>query len=92
MTVPTRTELDARVRQALAEDPTFRERLMADPRGAISALIATDIPEFVTVTVHEESLTDVHIVIPVTVGDEIHDDDLELVAGGSVCWFDYCKE
>jgi hypothetical protein len=92
MAVPTRAELDALVRERLAADSDFRARLLADPRGALSELADSEIPEFISVTIHEESLTDVHLVIPAATGDEIAEDDLELVAGGAVCWFDYCKE
>lgn len=44
----------------------------------------------VTITVHEESLTDIHLVIPATTTDEIADADLALVAGGG-CWADGCN-
>ena len=45
------------------------------------------LPEMVKVSVHEESLTDVHLVIPAgRSGGEFADADLELVAGGGTCW------
>lgn len=84
MAVPTRAELDALVAQALADNPNLRDRLLSDPRATLSEIAGVDVPEFITVTVHEESLTDVHLVIPPSV-DEITEDDLELVAGG-LCW------
>lgn len=86
MSVPTRDQLDALVRTRIADDPSFRDLLLSDPRAALSDLAGTEIPDFVTITVHEESLTDVHLVIPAAVGDEIGEDDLELVAGGGSCW------
>lgn len=75
MAIPTRAVIDGLVR-----DP-----LLADPRTAVAALIGTEIPEAITCTIHEESLTDVHLVIPALQGEEISEDDLELVAGGN-CW------
>jgi hypothetical protein len=90
MAVPTRAELDALVRERLAADPEFRARLLADPRGTLSELAGAEVPEFIEVTVHEESLSAVHIVIPAATGDEIAEEDLELVAGGAVCWTDSC--
>ena len=92
MAIPTRAELDAMLRDRLASDPDFRDAILADPRAAVSGLVGVEIPDVVTVTVHEESLTDVHVVLPAAARSEgeIHEDDLELVAGG-VCWFDYCS-
>ena len=89
MAIPTRAELDALIQEKLADDPDFRAQLLADPKSALSALVGTDLPDFIDVTVHEESLTDVHLVIPAGVGDEINEEDLELVAGG-VCWTNDC--
>lgn len=86
MSIPTRTEVDRMVSEKLAADPAFREALLADPRAALSEASGVQIPDFVTVSVHEESLTDVHLVIPAASGDEIAEDDLELVAGGGACW------
>jgi hypothetical protein len=85
MAIPTRAEVDALVRTRLADDPGFREQLMADPRAAVSALIGMDVPDAAEVSVHEESLTAVHLVIPAAVADELTEDQLESVAGG-VCW------
>jgi hypothetical protein len=86
MSIPTREEIDRIVSEKLASDPAFRAALLADPRAALSEASGVQIPAFVTVTVHEESLTDVHLVIPAALGDEIAEDDLELVAGGTSCW------
>lgn len=89
MSIPTRAEVQAQIAQRLAEDPAFREALLEDPRSAVSAVVGFEIPEAVTISVHEESLTDVHIVIPAAAGDEVSEEDLELVSGG-VCWSDTC--
>ena len=86
MSIPTRDEVSKTINDKLATDPAFREALLADPRAALSDATGVQIPDFVTVTVHEESLTDVHLVIPAAAGDEIAEEDLELVAGGGVCW------
>ena len=86
MSVPTRDQLDGLVRARLQEDPAFRDLLLSDPRAALGDLTGTEVPDFITVTVHEESLTDVHLVIPAALGEEVTEDDLELVAGGGNCW------
>lgn len=91
MAIPTRADVDALIRERLASDPDFREQLLADPRGTVSALVGIDLPDVVTVSVHEESLTHLHVVLPaVPAGSELSDEDLELVAGGAVCWADSC--
>jgi hypothetical protein len=91
MAIPTRAEVDALVREKLAADPAFRDALLADPRAALSELVGTPIPEIVTINVHEESLTSVHLVLPSRPASaELSDDDLELVAGGGVCWTNSC--
>lgn len=91
MAIPTRAELDALVRERIDSDPDFRAALFADPRAAISELVGVTIPDLVNVTVHQESLTDIHLVVaaPVVDDGQIHEDDLELVAGG-VCWANDC--
>lgn len=92
MSIPTRADLDALVSARLAEDPTFRETLITDPHTAISELLGIAVPDLVTITVHQESLTDVHLVLPPTASlptEELDEDDLELVAGGN-CWANSC--
>lgn len=89
MAIPTRASIDAMIRERIAADPAFRDQLIADPRAALSELSGTRIPDLITITVHEESLTNVHLVVPATRGDEIAEEDLELVAGGT-CWADSC--
>jgi hypothetical protein len=86
MAIPTRAELDGLIRNRLAEDPSFRDALLDNPRDALSGLVGVPIPETVTIDTHEESLAHLHIVVPATVATgEIADDQHEMVAGG-VCW------
>jgi hypothetical protein len=82
---PTRQDIDNTIRERLESEPGFRERLTSDPRGVLSEIVGMPLPDSVAVTLHEETLTDVHIVIPAADSDELSDNDLELVAGGS-CW------
>jgi hypothetical protein len=84
MAITNRAELDALLRERLATDPQFRERLITDPRATLGELLGNDVPEFIAITVHEESLTDVHLVIPAAASDEIDEEDLDLAAGGAL--------
>lgn len=92
MAIPTRAEVDSLVRERVAADPDFRARLVADPRATLSELLDLPLPPAVSVEVHEESLTSIHLVLPASVdrSGELSDDDLELVAGGAACWSDSC--
>lgn len=87
MAVPSRQQVDAMIARALADDPGFRDQLMADPKATLSALVGMPLPDAVVVEVHEESLTGIHLVIPAqATSGELSEDDLELVAGGGTCW------
>ncbi len=81
MGVPTRAEVEAILARSIAEDPGLRARLLAEPRAVLGEVLGITIPQAVTVTVHTESLTDVHLTIPAD-SDQLSDADLELAAGG----------
>ena len=89
MAAPTRAQVDGLIRQRLESDSGFRGKLVADPRAAVTEVIGMPLPEAIKVSVHEESLTDVHLVIPASRSKgQLADADLELVAGGKLCWDD----
>jgi hypothetical protein len=81
MSAINRDEVMVQIRERAASDAAFRSQLMADPSAAVSALLGMPIPEGVSVTVHEESPTDIHLVIPHS--PTLSDQDLDLVAGGT---------
>ena len=90
MSIPTRAELGGLISARLSTDPSFREKLLADPRAALFELIGVKVPDFVTFEVHEETLNNIHLIIPAVASPgEITDEDLELVAGGT-CWTNSC--
>ncbi len=75
-----RTTIDQAIADRIAEDPQFRAALLSDPRSALESLAGQQVPDSVRVTIHEESPTDIHLVIPAS--SALSDSDLELVAGG----------
>lgn len=62
--------------------PEYRKRLMAEPRAAFREL-DIDLPPGFKVTVLESTATSHYLVLPPRDGDELSDEDLEAVAGGS---------
>ena len=81
MAVPTRPEVEAMIAERIAADPSFREALLANPRAVIADLVGFNIPDSVEVVLHEESLTQIHLLVPAS--GQLSDSDLELAAGGS---------
>jgi hypothetical protein len=75
-----RGEVLASIHERAASDPNFRALLLSDPSAAVSEVLGMPVPAAVRFTVHEESPTDIHLVIPAAV--DLADADLELVSGG----------
>ncbi len=94
MEMPSRGEAEQRIRERAEADPAFRAELVANPRKALESELGVQIPEDVSVQVHEESLSEVHLVLPAS-QEDLSDADLEMVAGGAgwdpnaVCAEDY---
>jgi hypothetical protein len=76
----SRETVDAAIAERIAEDPSFREALLTDPRSALAELSGVPIPEMVRITIHEESASAIHLVIASE--SSLSDGDLDLVAGG----------
>ena len=47
-------------------DAEFRSRLLANPRAAAGEVVDGPVPDAMSVSVHEESMTDYHLVLPPT--------------------------
>ena len=78
----SRGEAEQRIRERAEADPAFRAELLANPRKTLGSEFGVEIPESVSVHVHEESLSEVHLVLPPS-QEDLSDADLELVAGGA---------
>lgn len=57
---------ESNIRDLAAKDPNFRKELLADPLGALAKLFGGKLPAGIKVHVHEESPTDIHLVLPST--------------------------
>jgi hypothetical protein len=58
------TKHRAKLIEKALDDPTFRQRLIQDPRGAISSELGIEIPAGIEVKVVEETANTIYIVLP----------------------------
>jgi hypothetical protein len=64
--IPTgRDELERRIVERAQSDPEFRERLLGDPKGAVSELLGVPLSERLQVEVVQERPDRICIVLPV---------------------------
>ena len=68
------------------QDADFRALLLSDPKGAVEQALGVRVPESMSVEVHEQSATTVHLILPPD--SKLNEDDLQAVAGGSVTMVD----
>jgi len=66
------------------EDPDFRERLLADPRGVIAEVRGEALPEDLEVKVLENAPNKVYLVLP---SADLSDADIDSVAAGGMHCF-----
>ena len=81
----TRSELEAKIVKRCWADETFRKELLADPVACFVKYTGQPADRAPRIRVHEEGGRDWHIVIPAKPRqtDELSDEDLERVAGGT---------
>lgn len=82
-----RAEFIATITSRASSDEGFRAALHSDPRAAVGEALGVTIPDAVRITVLEDSLTHVHLVLPAIDDSELTEADLALVAGGT-SWYD----
>ena len=73
-------ELRAELIAKAVADNDFRALLVRDPKAAIKEALGLELPESVAVHVHEETVTNAHVVLPPN--PQLTDADLEAVAAG----------
>ena len=78
--------MERRLVERSLEDESFRQRLLADPKGAVEEELGTRMPEGVEVRAVEETADTIYLVLPSVspLGEEgeLSDRDLEALAGG----------
>lgn len=67
-------------------DENFRQKLLKNPQKAIEEEFAIEVPKGVKISVHEESETSVHLIVPSLpsnfMAEDLSDDELKDVIGG----------
>ena len=76
----THDQMRAELIGRAANDDSFRARLTTDPRAAIKEALNVDVPDSMTVKVHEETALSAHLVLPPSAG--LTEADLEGIAAG----------
>ena len=91
MTTSTKThdELRAELIEKATKDGQFRAHLIAEPKAAIQEALGIELPESMSVTVHEDSPTSAHVVLPPRA--RLTDEDLALIAAGHINTFSIYK-
>lgn len=81
-----RDVMEQRLIRRSLEDDSFRQRLLADPRGALEQELGARLPEDVRVVAVEETPESVFLVLPSRSAEvesgELSERELETVAGG----------
>jgi len=73
------------IARAMKEE-AFRQELLSNPKAAIEGALGISIPQGVTIAVHQDTPTTLHLVLPAKVQTgELSDAELEQVAGGVWC-------
>jgi hypothetical protein len=60
-----RQQLEAHLAALAVQDPDFRERLLREPKRVIEEEIGLRFPEGLQVSVHEEKLNQLYVILPV---------------------------
>ncbi len=84
MTTKTHDEMRADLIGRAAQDASFRAQLIDDPKLAIKDALGIEVPESVSVAVHEDTATTAHLVLPPS--PQLSEAELAAVAAGHGDW------
>src|SRR5215469_8639782 len=81
----TRRDLETRLIEKAWRDPVFRKDIVKDPKGMLEKHTGQKLPGQLRIYVHEEDANTLHFSIPSPPSNlnELSDEDLERVAGGT---------
>ena len=81
ITLESRGKLQDFISEQAANNPAYRDALVADPKKVLEGHLGGEFPEGFNVKVVEETPDTMYVIAPHVPG-ELSDDDLEQVAGG----------
>jgi hypothetical protein len=81
----TRRDLETALIEKCWKDPEFKKQVVSDPRGMLEKHTGQKLPPQVNIFIHEEDANTLHFSIPPAPANlnELSDEDLERVAGGT---------
>ena len=88
MTQMTQAEMQNKLIAKAQAEPEFRSQLVADPKATIEGLIGSELPEAISLQVHEDSATSFHLVLPPN--GKLTEEELATVFAGD--WLDDTAE
>ncbi|MEM7593392.1 MAG: NHLP leader peptide family RiPP precursor [Cyanobacteria bacterium P01_A01_bin.83] len=81
----SRRDIEARIIAKAWKDESYKQELLSNPKAIFEREFGVELPEEVSVQVLEENSTTLNFVLPMapqTIGREISEEELEMVAGG----------
>lgn len=75
-----RDDIERELLDRAESDDAFRARLLDNPNDAVREALSLNIPSNVTLKVHEEDATSIHLVLPAN--RELSEEELASIAGG----------
>lgn len=82
MEIESRGELQDVIAKNAANDDDYREALLENPKKILEKHLGQELPDWLNVNVVEEKADTIYLIAPHVPGDELSDEDLEMVAGG----------
>lgn len=81
----TRRDLEAHLIEKSWKDPEFKRQVVSDPKGMFEKHLGQKLPETLKIFIHEEDANTLYFSIPPAPSNlnELSDEDLEKVAGGT---------
>ena len=75
-----RDEIERALLDKAESDDSFRALLLENPNDAVREALSLNIPSNVTLKVHEEDATSIHLVLPAS--SQLSEEELASIAGG----------